>query len=151
MTAGTVNRDSGTVPGQIAVDAKSNAWRVRGPRIQTVSPRIERLQTASSSRIPAASGDPLVPESAEPIPFTLRVPMRAPTSSFVIPVLVSESRSRMASPAQHLVKSRSCVSFTSFLLPSRVAFQIELFSWSPACVTASMLRGAAQRCSIEME
>ena len=95
------------------------------------APSVFRPPRRAGSPLPPAT--PLVPESAEPIPFTLRVPRRVPTSSLVSPVLVSESRSRMASPAQHLVKSRSCVSFTSFLLPSRSAFQIELLSWPRAC------------------
>ena len=55
------------------------AWRIRGPPVQTIRPRTVRRVAASSIRMPAAKSVPLVPDSAAPIPLTLRVPRRAPT------------------------------------------------------------------------
>ena len=60
-------------------------------------------------RMPAADSVSLVPDSAAPIPLTLRVPSSAPTSKLESSVPASESRASRVSPAQYLATSRSCV------------------------------------------
>ena len=59
--------------------------------------------------MPAADSVSLVPDSAAPIPLTLRVPSSAPTSMLENSVPASESRASRGSPAQCLATSRSCV------------------------------------------
>ena len=91
------------------------AWRIRGPPVQTLRPRTVRRIAASFIRIPAANSVSLVPDSAAPIPFTLRVPRSAPTSALESAVPASESRaSRGGRPSTLPLRDRP---FRSTIFP----------------------------------
>ena len=81
--------------------------RATGPRPVTRPVPVrsaQRLATAVVSRrtfwIPAANSVSIVPDSAAPITFTLRVATSSPTSTLKIYVPDSESRTNRGSPAQ---------------------------------------------------
>ena len=71
------------------------AWRIRGPALQTLRPHTWRRTSASSRRVPSWPSESRVPDSAAPIPFTLRAPRMVRNSSLVSPGAPPPRRSRI--------------------------------------------------------